>query len=66
MLYSRQAICCCPLGVQLKKLGCVTEAKVFATETLSIDASLVSDVRYRGGAKVSKVKSSSFSSVRED
>ena len=30
MLYSRQAICCCPLGVQLKKLGCVTEVKVFA------------------------------------
>lgn len=52
-------------NVTLKASG-AAEAKVYATETLTIDASLVSDVRYRGGAKVSKVKSSSFSSVREE
>ena len=51
--------------VTLKASGAAA-AKVYATETLTIDASLVSDVKYRGGAKVSKVKSSSFSSVRED
>ena len=51
--------------VKLKASG-ASEAKVFASETLEINASLISDVKYRGGAEVTKVKASSFSNVRED
>ena len=51
--------------VTLKSSG-ASKARVYASENLKIDASLVSEVKYRGGAKVSKVKSSSFSNVKED
>jgi hypothetical protein len=51
--------------VKLKASGAAT-VKVYASETLQINASLVSDVKYRGGAEVTKVKASSFSNVRED
>ena len=51
--------------VSLKASG-ASKARIYATEELEIEASLVSEVKYRGGAKVSKVKSSSFSNVRED
>jgi phage shock protein PspC (stress-responsive transcriptional regulator) len=52
-------------NVTLKASG-ASKARIYASEELKIDASLVSEVKYRGGAKVSKVKSSSFSNVRED
>jgi hypothetical protein len=52
-------------NVTLKASG-ASKARIFASESLNIDASLVSEVKYRGGAKVSKVKSSSFSNVKED
>ena len=51
--------------VTLKASG-ASKARVYASEELRIEASLVSEVKYRGGAKVSKVKSSSFSNVKED
>ncbi|MEN8247464.1 MAG: PspC domain-containing protein [Bacteroidota bacterium] len=51
--------------VKLKASG-ASKARVYASEELKIDASLVSEVKYRGGAKVSTVKSSSFSNVKED
>jgi len=52
-------------NVTIKASG-ASKARVYATDNLSIDASLVSEVKYRGGAKVSKTKSSKFSNVRED
>jgi phage shock protein PspC (stress-responsive transcriptional regulator) len=51
--------------VTLKASG-ASKARVYATEELRIEASLVSEVKYRGGAKVTKVKSSSFSNIKED
>ena len=51
--------------VSIKASG-ASKARVYASEKLNIEASLVSEVKYRGGAKVSKVKSSSFSNVKED
>jgi hypothetical protein len=48
------------------KASTAAQAKVYASETLEINAGLVSDVKYRGGAKVTKVKSSTFSNIRED
>ena len=54
-----------PEIVKLKASG-ASKARVYASEELMIDASLVSEVKYRGGAKVSTVKSSSFSNVKED
>jgi phage shock protein PspC (stress-responsive transcriptional regulator) len=52
-------------NVTLKASG-ASKARIYASEKLNINASLVSEVKYRGGAKVSKVKSSSFSNVKED
>lgn len=52
-------------NVKLKTSG-AAKARVYASEDLTIEASLISDVKYRGGAKVTKVKSSAFSRVQED
>ena len=52
-------------NIDLQASG-AAKARVYATEKLTIDASLVSDVKYRGGAKVTKVKSSAFSNVQEE
>jgi hypothetical protein len=51
--------------VTLKASG-ASKARIYASEKLKIEASLVSEVKYRGGAKVSLVKSSSFSNIKED
>ena len=42
------------------------KAKVYATETLSIKATTLSDVRYRGGASVNKQNSSTLGTIGED
>ncbi len=42
------------------------KAKVYATETLSIKASSLGDVKYRGGATVTKKRSSSLGNISED
>ncbi len=52
-------------NVTIKASG-ASKARVYATDNLSINASLVSEVKYRGGAKVNKIKSSAFSNVKED
>ena len=52
-------------NVTLKASG-ASKARVYASEELKINASLVSEVKYRGGAKVSTIKSSSFSRIKED
>ncbi len=52
-------------NIDLQTSG-AAKARVYATETLTIDASLVSDVKYRGGANVTRIKSTSFSHVKED
>ena len=51
--------------VTLKASG-ASKARIYASEKLKIDASLVSEVKYRGGAEVTSVKSTSFSNVKED
>jgi phage shock protein PspC (stress-responsive transcriptional regulator) len=52
-------------NVTLKASG-ASKARIYASEELKIEASLISEVKYRGGAKVSTVKSSAFSKVKED
>jgi len=42
------------------------KAKVYATKTLSIKASSLGDVKYRGGATVTKKRSSSLGNISED
>ncbi|MCB0497387.1 MAG: PspC domain-containing protein [Cyclobacteriaceae bacterium] len=42
------------------------KAKVYATETLSIKASTLSDVRYRGSATVTRQNTSTLGTVEED
>jgi phage shock protein PspC (stress-responsive transcriptional regulator) len=52
-------------NVKLKASG-AAKARIYASEELKIEASLISEVKYRGGARVSTVKSSAFSKVKED
>lgn len=42
------------------------KAKVYATETLSIRASTLGDVRYRGGASVTRQNTSTLGNISED
>ncbi|MCF6352314.1 MAG: PspC domain-containing protein [Cyclobacteriaceae bacterium] len=48
------------------KVSSAASAKVYATETLSIKASSLGDVKYRGGATVTKSKASSLGHISED
>ncbi len=48
------------------KVSSAAKAKVYATETLSIRASSLGDVKYRGGATVIQKKSSSLGNISED
>ncbi len=48
------------------KVSSAAKAKVYATETLSISASSLGDVKYRGGATVTKRRASSLGNISED
>ncbi len=48
------------------KVSSAASAKVYATETLSIKASSLGDVKYRGGATVTRSKTSSLGQISED
>ena len=48
------------------RVSSAAKAKVYATETLSIRASSLGDVKYRGGATVTKKRSSSLGNISED
>lgn len=48
------------------KVSSGAKAKVYATETLSIKASTLGDVRYRGGASVTRQNSSTLGNISED
>ncbi len=48
------------------RVSSAAKAKVYATETLSISASSLGDVKYRGGATVTKKRSSSLGNITED
>ncbi len=48
------------------KVSSGAKAKVYATETLSIKASTLGDVRYRGGATVTRQNTSTLGNITED
>ncbi len=48
------------------KVSSGAKAKVYATETLSIKASTLGDVKYRGGASVNRQSTSTFGNITED
>ncbi len=48
------------------KVSSAAKAKVYATKTLSIKASSLGDVKYRGGATVTRSKKSSLGRISED
>lgn len=48
------------------RVSSAAKAKVYATETLSIRASTLGNVRYRGGASVTRKNTSSLGNISED
>lgn len=48
------------------KVSSGAKAKVYATETLSIKASTLGDVKYRGGASINRQNTSTFGNISED